>query len=84
MPLIDALLLDPAPFNCWISYRTDGIKGSGTVADPWDGSTAARFDARMRELPPYTRLHLGANPRDSEGKAIPFLTKGYADGVTGG
>ena len=38
MPLIDALFLDPAPFDVWIAYRTDSIKGSGTASDPWDGS----------------------------------------------
>ncbi len=70
MSLLDALLLDPAPFYAWISYRTDGIKDSGTAADPWDGSTAARFDARMSELPPYTRLHLGANPKDSDAPTV--------------
>ena len=47
MSLIDALLLDPAPFNVWIAARTDGIKGSGTASDPYDGSTAAKFDTRM-------------------------------------
>ena len=41
MSLIDALLLDPAPFEVWIACRTDGLKGSGTASDPYDGSTAA-------------------------------------------
>lgn len=40
MSLLDALLLDPAPFNIWIAKRTDGIKGTGTASDPYDGSTA--------------------------------------------
>jgi hypothetical protein len=38
MSLLDALLLDPAPFNVWIAIRTDGLKGSGTATDPYDGS----------------------------------------------
>jgi hypothetical protein len=59
MSLLDALLLDPAPFDVWIAARTDGIKGSGTASDPYDGSTQARFDARMSELQPNTRVHLG-------------------------
>ena len=46
MSLIDAFLLDPAPFEVWIVRRTDGLKGSGTASDPYDGSTAARLDAR--------------------------------------
>jgi hypothetical protein len=36
--LIDALLLDPYPFEVWVAYRTDGIKGTGTLNDPFDGS----------------------------------------------
>ena len=62
MSLIDALLLDPAPFEVWIACRTDGLKGSGTASDPYDGSTAARLDARLREigtLMPRTLVHLG-------------------------
>jgi hypothetical protein len=39
MSLLDALLLDPYQINVWIAYRTDGVKGSGTQNDPWDGST---------------------------------------------
>ena len=40
MPLIDALLLDPAPLNTWIAWRTDGVKGCGTsMTDPYDAST---------------------------------------------
>ena len=61
MSLLDALLLDPAPFNVWIALRTDGLKGSGTASDPYDGSTAARFDARMSELPTNTRK--GVSPQ---------------------
>ena len=75
MSLLDALLLDPAPFNVWIALRTDGLKGSGTASDPYDGSTAARFDARMSELPTNTRVYLGPGT---------FLTSGYAvSGSTG-
>ena len=39
MSLLDALLLDPYRINVWIAYRTDGVKGSGTQNDPYDGST---------------------------------------------
>lgn len=37
MSLTDAFLLEPYPFEIWISARTDGIKGSGTASDPYDG-----------------------------------------------
>jgi hypothetical protein len=31
----------------WIAVRTDGLPGSGTKADPYDGSTPEKFDALM-------------------------------------
>jgi hypothetical protein len=31
----------------WIAVRSDGLPGSGTKADPYDGSTAAKFDVLM-------------------------------------
>ena len=40
MSLLDALLLDPYRINVWIAYRTDGVKGTGTQNDPYDGSTS--------------------------------------------
>ena len=39
MSLLDSLLLDPARLDVWIALRTDGVKGSGTEDDPYDGST---------------------------------------------
>lgn len=50
MSLAEAMLLDPSPFECWVAARTDGIMGSGTIDDPWNGSTAALFDSRMTAL----------------------------------
>ncbi len=38
MSLMDAFLLDPAPVEVWIAARTDGIVGSGTEDDPFDGT----------------------------------------------
>jgi hypothetical protein len=43
MSLFDALLLDPAPFEVWISTRSDA-KGSGTLNDPFWGSDETKFD----------------------------------------
>ncbi len=37
--LVDVLLLEPYRITTWIAYRTDSVKGTGTQADPWDGST---------------------------------------------
>jgi hypothetical protein len=36
----------PTP-EVWIAVRTDGLPGSGTQADPYDGSTPEKFDALM-------------------------------------
>lgn len=60
MSLLNALLLEPYPLEVWIAYRTDGIKGSGTLNDPWDGSTDTKFDSVMNGLPANTpvRVHL--------------------------
>lgn len=60
MSLLNALFLEPYPLEVWIAYRTDGIKGSGTLNDPWDGSTDAKFDSIMNGLPANTpvRVHL--------------------------
>src|SRR5437773_7597116 len=38
MSLLDSLLLDPQKLEVWIALRTDGVKGSGTESDPYDGS----------------------------------------------
>jgi hypothetical protein len=34
----------------YIAIRTDNLSGSGTQADPYDGSTATKFDAVMSKL----------------------------------
>jgi hypothetical protein len=81
---LDALLLDPHPFEVWIAYRTDGITGSGTAGDPWDGSSVTKLDALLSALPANTRIHLGPSPKDIIGNVMPFQTRGYADGGTGG
>ena len=166
MSLLDALLLEPSPFDVWIAYRTDAIKGCGTANDPYNGApifaasftisglvntggvgtreavatTSAahgysngdvvtitgvggagtdrwngtfviyessgtqfkyfmadtpaadagtpgtvnkvlsyRFDDIMNGLSAKVRVHLGPTP-----VGLPFLTQGYADGVSGG
>ena len=70
MSLLDALLLDPAPFNVWIAKRTDGIKGSGTISDPYDGSTQSRFDAAMNQFAAQSNVAIHLGPGE-------FETKGY-------
>jgi hypothetical protein len=79
--LLDALLLDPYRINVFIAYRTDSVKGTGTQADPWDGSTSTKFDAIMNSLSANTTVHLG--PTTSTNL---FQTTGFwanSDGSTG-
>ena len=47
MSLLDALLLDPLRIDIWVAKRTDGVGGSGTQNDPYDGSTTTKFDTLM-------------------------------------
>ncbi len=72
MSLLDALLLDPAPFNVWIAKRTDGLKGSGTASDPYDGSTQARFDGVMSLFAAQSNVAIHLGPGE-------FQTNGYND-----
>ena len=51
--------------NIWIAMRTDGLSGSGTQADPFDGSTMDKFDAVLLnyQLTPNLGIHLsGVGP----------------------
>src|SRR5438552_12858122 len=41
MSLIDSLLLDPFALDVWVAPRTDGVLGSDTEDDPYDGSVRA-------------------------------------------
>ena len=75
MSLLDALLLDPYRTNVWIAYRTDGVAGTGTQNDPYDGSTATKLETLLNSFSVNTRVHLGPGM---------FQTNGYADGVGGG
>jgi hypothetical protein len=44
--------------DVYITSRSDGVRGSGTQTDPFDGSTAEKFDSVMDHLPRDARLHL--------------------------
>jgi hypothetical protein len=49
----------------WIAIRTDGLPGSGTKANPYDGSTPEKFDALMSNFQGISSLgiHLvGSGP----------------------
>lgn len=83
--LLDALFLDPYPLNFFIAYRSDNQFGSGTAADPWNGSGTGNFDARMVDIMNLVlaqeegqTVKLGARVFLGPGT---FTTKGYSDDV---
>lgn len=67
MSLLDALLLDPYRINVWIAYRTDGVAGTGTQNDPYDGSTATKFDGLMSGFATNTFVNLGPGTFETAG-----------------
>src|SRR6266849_6100399 len=75
MSLLDALLLDPLRMNVWIAYRTDGVAGTGTQNDPYDGSTSTKLDTILNNVAANNRIHLGPGT---------FQINGFQDGATSG
>jgi hypothetical protein len=46
--------------DVWIALRTDGRTGSGTQADPYDGSSANKIATVLNNfIPAYTSIHFG-------------------------
>jgi hypothetical protein len=80
MPLTDAFLLEPHAFEIFVAERKDGVKGTGTLNDPFginpDSPTAAAdFDTLLNDLPANIRINLGPGI---------FKTQGYTVGATSG
>src|SRR5437899_5908058 len=70
MSLTEALLLDPYPFEVWIAARTDGVRGSGTQADPWNGSSI-----------PYPEVSVASlTASGSEATVVTSSNHGFANG----
>ena len=66
----------------WVSLRNDGLAGTGTQTDPFDGTTQSRFDAVMAAIPPNSAIHLGPGTFRTA-VARPWLVKpGWS--ITGG
>jgi len=64
MSLVDALLIEQAaPLNqneVWLAIRTDGEPGDGSRKNPFDASTAVKFDDLMRlRILANTKINLG-------------------------
>jgi hypothetical protein len=66
--------------DVWIAVRTDGQPGSGTQADPYDGSTPDKFDALMQGFAtmPNLGIHLmGAGPFQTYATHTWFVRSGW-------
>jgi len=59
-----------APQHIYIAIRSDGLVGSGTKADPFDGSVSAKLDAVLRGIHNGTTVHFGPGT---------FLSSGFRD-----
>src|SRR5688572_18321125 len=70
MSLLDSLLLDPHKLDVWIALRTDGVKGSGTESDPYNGSPRYENSISVSSL---TRSY-------REATATTAISHGYVNG----
>jgi kumamolisin len=87
------LMLAPSPAfatvtsSIYISVRTDGLPGSGTLASPFNGSTEAKFDTLMKNFPANTQINLLAgtymtNGFDAFSIKAGWVIQGAGMGVT--
>src|SRR5690242_2599405 len=77
MSLFDALLLDSARLDVWIALRTDGVMGSGTESDPYDGGV------RTQALVAISSLVRDSGPNTSPSVAVAntgAVNHGYIEG----
>src|SRR5262245_17862994 len=81
MALLDALLLDPSKINVWLAYRTDGVKGSGTQNDPYDGSTS--FTALSQQVTNLSSIGLVATATIGAGHGLSDNNVVTIENVTG-
>jgi hypothetical protein len=75
MSLIDAFFLEPYAFATYIANRNDGQKGSGTLTDPWDGSTQQKFEAVMKRISDRLAADTGKAPCFVHGPCRRDLTR---------
>jgi hypothetical protein len=73
MRLSDALFLEPAALNMWIAARTDGLAGSGTAHDPFNGAT--RQEAKLE----IGLSYLNESPQEARINTAP-IAHGFVNG----
>ncbi len=94
MSLLDALLLEPpkSEREVWIALRTDGQLGSGTQADPWDGSTIKSAPIEITELtrpdqlnePLKARAITAGDHGFEDNDLVPFYSQNHPNPPSGG
>lgn len=67
------------PTATYVAYRTDGIIGSGTFHNPYDGSTALKLDSYIQSLPAGGTLYFGNGTFQSSG----YVPGRYSHNKTG-
>ena len=60
----------------YLSARTDGKDGTGTIIDPFNASTQPKFDALFAAFGPSTVIHLGPGTYHTKGGTM-FQVKSY-------
>ena len=55
------------PKDIYLAIRTDGLTGSGTKYDPYDGSTATKLDNVLRTISNGSTVHFGPGTFQSAG-----------------
>jgi hypothetical protein len=60
----------------WVAIRTDGLPGSGTLDDPFNGSTATQFDTIMNGIVANSTIHVLAGTFQTRGNQAWTLKTG--------
>ena len=73
------------PTNLYvIAYRTDGIKGKGTMTDPFDGSTSNKLDTLFANAPTNAFIFLMPSTNVYVASGYPVFSLKYGQHVIGG
>jgi hypothetical protein len=81
MSLMDEFLLDPYPLDVWIAARTDGVIGSGTEDDPYNGSTASPATVQITSITPGIPVDsITFNSGTGKATATTHINHGFSNG----
>jgi hypothetical protein len=80
LPLLAFLTLcviSASASTVYIAVRTDGLPGSGTQADPFDGSTEPKFDALLNGFGTNTTINISAGTYLTNGLTAWVVKSGW-------